>query len=354
MVQLLEASSIKSPETSIVGLSHRIPGDIVNRATANLPENQRNTIRRMHGYYVENSLSLNHLAKEIEISPAALGLIFKGSYEASLDSMVKKFDRFFKQLDKPINGRKLKFIPIALSEKIWGICDQAREFQKVAFLFGDSQVGKSEALIQFREQSDYPDDIVYCAVPTGGTLSNFLMALAGVLRIPASLSTTRLRERIKEAFDERMILIVDEAHNGIRENSTSSRAVACIEFVREIYNAKQCGVVFCATNIFRDAMTTGPLEKILRQIKRRSLCTVQLPKEPSRTDLNTFAAAYKLKPAANEARVLEKEMIETQGLGMWLTLLRMGDQLAGVRKQEMTWSHVIAARAAQQSLEQPA
>jgi hypothetical protein len=109
--------------------------------------------------------------------------------------------------------------------------------------------------------------------------------------------------------------------------------------------------VLCGTNVFRDAMEKGAVERILRQLKRRRLCTLQLPHVPCQRDLNTFAAAYGLPPSSGTARDLERQMVESEALGMWLTLLRMAAKNAAQHKQTMTWGHVNTARQVLRHLE---
>lgn len=329
----------------------RIPGDVVNRATAELPDNQRSAIRRLHAYYTENNLSLEETAKLIGYgSGAIVGLIFRGKYDARLDSAVHEIESFFDLLDRRAEGRKLSFITTTLTKRLWDICDAALEFQRIAFIYGDQQIGKTEALLAYRDAHNHGSTI-YVRMPTGGALGSFLRELARALRIGENLSNTRLRERIKLAFDDRMLLIVDETHLAIKESGRSQRSVESIDFVREIFDERKCGVVLCSTNVFRDAMESGPVYKILRQTRRRRLCALQLPNVPTRTDLNTFAAAYGLPPSQAAAHALEKKMVEEEALGMWLTLLRMGAKLAAKRKQEMSWDHVLAAHAALTMLE---
>lgn len=328
----------------------KIPGDVVNRATAELPDNQRSAIRRLHAYYIEHDLSLAEISKLIGKSEAVAGLVFRGKYEASLDAVVKEIESFFELLDKRSQGRKLEFIKTTLTEQIWNVCDAAVEFQKIAFIFGDMQIGKTEALKAYQVTHNHGSTI-YVRNPAGGMELNFLSELARKLRISDNLSVTKLRERIISAFDDRMLLIVDEAHQSIPESGQSSAKVRTIEFIREIFDQTACGVVICATNVFRDAMDAGPVEKILRQTKRRRLCALQLPNTPRQIDLNAFAASYGLEPSSGVARTLEKEMVEEEALGMWLTLLRMGAKLAAQRKQKMTWNHVLNAHAGLKKLE---
>lgn len=328
----------------------RIPGDIVNKATAELPDNQRSAIRRLHAHYIENDLTLEETGRLINYSGAVVTTMFRGKYEGRLENVVKEIESFFELQDKRSQGKKLNFIQTSLTQRIWRVCDAALEFQKIAFLFGDQQIGKTAALKEYRNTHNHGSTI-YVAMPTGGTLCNFLIELARALRIGENLSVTRLRERIKKSFDDRMLLILDEAHRCVREGGRSHRAIDSIEFAREIFDDSDCGLVICATNVFRDAMEAGPVHKILRQTKRRRLCAMQLPNVPTQSDLNTFAAAYKLPPSEGAARELEHRMVDQEALGMWLTLLRMGAKLAAQRHQELKWAHVLTAHQALRTLE---
>ena len=331
-------------------MTNRIPGDIVNRATAELPDNQRSAIRRLHAYYVEQNLTLAETGRLINYSDAVCTLLFRGKYDGSLDNIVSAIGKFFELHDERSQSRKLAFIKTDLTERIWRVCGSALEFQKIAFIFGDQQIGKTEALKAYRDAHNHGSTI-YVRMPTGGAMCNFVIEMARALRIGEHYSITRLREKLKGAFDDRMLLIVDEAHACIKEHGRSQRSVETIDFIREIFDERQCGVVICATNVFRDAMDTGNLYKILRQTKRRRLCSLQLPATPSQNDLNTFAAAYGLGPSKDEARTLEKRLVEDEALGMWLTLLRMGAKIAAKRKEKMNWNHVILAHAGLLELE---
>ncbi len=328
----------------------KIPGDVVNHATAELPDTQRSAIRRLHAFYIENDLGIDETARLINYTGAVVSQLFRGKYEGSLENIVKEIETFFDLQDRRDKGRKLAFIKTKLTNRIWEVCAASLEFQKISFVFGDMQIGKTEALKAYAAAHNHGSTI-YVSVPTGGALLNFLTRLAEILRIPTNMSITKLRERIIKAFDDRMLLIVDEAHRCIRDSGNSTMPIQTIEFIRELFDEKQCGVVICATNVFRDAMETGSVAKILRQTKRRRLCALQLPNVPTQQDLNLFAAAYHLAPSDGAARELEKRMVEDEALGMWLTILRMAAKLAAERNQKMTWGHVLSAHAGLRELE---
>lgn len=329
---------------------NRIAGDVVNKATAELPDNQRSAIRRFHAHYVENDLSIDEAAKLIRSSASTLSLVLRGKYPASLDNVVSEIESFFELLEKRTAGRKIEFIKTKLTERIWHVCNSALEFQRIAFIFGESQVGKTEALEAYQRSHNHGSTI-YISIPTGGRLYDFLIKLAEKLRISTAIREAQLRRRIIESFDDRMLLIVDEAHNCISDNSRSERRLLTIEFIRELFDERKCGVVICATKVFQRAMESGAIEKLLRQTKRRRLCALNLPDRPTREDLNTFAAAYGLPASSGEARELETKLVDNEALGMWLTLLRMAAKLATERKQKLQWAHVLTAHAGLQALE---
>jgi hypothetical protein len=334
------------------GVMTRIPGDVVNRATQNLTDHERSAIRRLHRHYVENDLNIREIAGLIRVSETTVSQIFNGKYNAKLDGVVKEIESFFRLVDSRAQGRKLPFTETDLTRQIFNVCDKAREFQKVAFIFSDAQIGKSSALEEYQRRNNHGSTL-YTYIPAGGSFASFLLTFCKPLGIAVNTGHAIMRHRIKESFDDRMLLIVDEAHQALPEVNGSRRVggLLCIEFIRELFNDKKCGIVLCATNAFRDEMRNGDLKKLLAQTRRRRLCALQLPNTPEQDDLDKFAAAYGLAPSAGADRALEKRIIADEALGMWLTLLRMAAKISAEYNQTMTWKHVHLADAAQKSLE---
>jgi DNA transposition AAA+ family ATPase len=328
----------------------RIPGDVVNRATADLADNQRSAIRRYHAYYIEQGLSLTDAAELLYLSPATLGLVFRGKYEAKLDNVVAVIERFFELEDRRSQGRKLQFIETKLTKRVCEYCDTILQFQRIGFIFGDSQVGKTINLLAYARTHNHGSTI-YVRMPTGGHISYFLAALAKALRISDRMKQVELRQRIIEAFDSRMLLIVDEAHQCLPANTSIGMRYQTIEFIREIFDVSECGVVISATRVFEQEMERGALQKLLQQLKRRRFPALAVPDRPTQADLNTFAAAFGLPPSSADAHKLEQRMIADEALGMWLTLLRMAAKLAAQRKQKLDWAHVLSAHAGLEAME---
>lgn len=335
-----------NPAIAAMQRKQQTPGDVVYRATADLPEDQRSAIRRMHSIAVENDWSNAEVGEKLRVSDSAISLVFRGKYEAGLGNITKAMRDFIQLHDSRREGRKLAFIRTKLYDEMETICDKSRTYQKLSFFFGDSQIGKSENLKYYKESHNH-GNTVYVEMPTGGALIHFLTKLCDIFKIGAQGRETDMRRRILSAFDDRMLLIVDEAHRCIPDRSTGvpRTAIKTVDFIKELFNERQCGVVLCATNVFLKAINEGEWSRTLEQLWRRRWCARQLPAEPSREDLNIFADSYGLPPSAGAARDLEEEVIGQEALGRWLNLLRTAAVLAKTRKSpRMTWDHVHAAR----------
>lgn len=316
----------------------QVSGDIVNNATKDLPDNQRSAIRRFHAYYAEKALTLEEAAKKIKFAGETLSLVFNGNYGAKLDSVVDAMEKFLRLQEA--RGEKLPFIETALTKRIFRVCETAVVQQKILLIIGDGQIGKSASLKEYAREHNHGNTIYTC-VPAGGLLTNYLVNCAKALRISPNQRMCILRQKIKDSIDDRMLLIVDELHRTV-DDQASSKAVQTIEFVREIFDEKSCGVVGAATKVFRDEMEDGGYQKILRQFKRRGF-SIQLPSISTPEDLNKFAEHYGLAPAAGEARRIQTELNEKEALGRWLMRLHGGAKIAADRKQTMEWAHVLSA-----------
>lgn len=316
-----------------------IGGDHVFQATADLTDAQRSAIRWFHSYCAEKDIPLSEAAELIRYDASTLHRVFNGKYSGSMDNVCHQIAQFRKLEEERNKGRKLNFIHTSLTKQIWKFCDAALACQRIGFIYGDPQIGKTKSLLQYQVEHNH-GSTVYVRMPTGGCQNDFIPEFAEAMKISPYTKTRHLKRRIINSFDSRMLLIVDEVHQCVLTNSP---AIKSLEFIRELFDASECGVVLCATNIFRKEVESGRLTAVFKQSVRRRLGALQLPNVSTRKDLNTFAAAYGLEPATGEALKLQTDMNIEEGLGMWLTILRMGAKIANISGKKLTWNHVIEA-----------
>jgi DNA transposition AAA+ family ATPase len=330
----------------------RIAGDVVNRATADLPDDQRNAIRWLHGHGLEAGMTLDELAATVNYDKNTLYQVFTGRHGAGKAAITTAIERYRKLSEAREGIGKLAFIETELTKRIFALVHAARAYQRAVFIFSDSQIGKTTALTEYTKQNNH-GSTVYVSMPAGGNMGDFMRVIARALHIPTRTSLGELRDRIVSAFDNRMVLIVDEAHQcflraGLRPRGTAH--LLALEFVREIFDRSNCGLVICGTNTFKAEMDAGFASGWLTQLSRRRLVSLQIKPTPSTADLNAFSAAYGLAPASEDALALQARVVSEEALGVWLTLLRMAAGIASKSKQTLAWKHVLRAYEARNRL----
>lgn len=337
----------------------RIAGDVVNRATAGLPDDQRSALRWLHSYASERNLSLEEIASQIKkpggeaysrdsVYQALTGR--RSDQNASLAPLTSAIVRLRKIVEEQGTVQKVDYVHTNLSRRIWKICDAALTFNCVNFVFGESQIGKTKSLEEYARQHNHGQTI-YVRMPDSGTLGDFVRWLAKSLRIsPQQHNEWHLKERLVSSFDSRMVLIVDEAHQALAY-SWGRGGLRTLGFIREIHDRSGCGVVIAATNVMDEMMTEGAYKKMLRQLGLRRLVTYQLPDKPTRKNLDEFADAYGLDPASGEALELQTAVIRDDGLGRWCKILQGASRVAAKSGRKLSWAAVLHAHAAICALE---
>lgn len=356
-----------------------IRGDTIKAAIADLPEEHRDLV----WWFAQWAANKN-------LSRAELGTVLKqpNGSTYSTDSVVqlltggrtRRGENIQPMLDAIAQLRRVEgeretmagsgFIETRLFGEISRRCRRALLRQRVMFIFGDSQIGKTASLKEYQRRNNHGQTI-YVEVPTGGSLGAFLRALGKAFNLPQRVEAKQLADRIIDCFDDKMLLIVDEAHR-LPITRQAVAGLAVYSFLRELMNRKQCGIVVSMTNEGRNDFLKGPYAKQLEQFWRRRTAPLQLPNVTPDDDAALFAQAYGL-PAAPDETVhveitawdesggdrkirhsdnplrLQREVLKTEGLGVWIGILQDASDMAAEAKRQVTWAAVLKAHAQAQA-----
>lgn len=370
------ATDTKAPHggaTPKGGTTHRfrIAFDVVAAATAELPDRDREALRWVAQYGRSKNVAVDEIATKLRkpeggsYSGDSLYQALTGRREPEqLKNLVVAIEKLREIEEERAGLVDTGFIENTISRRLFAACRKAFIRRKIIFIWGESQIGKTTALRAYKEKFNHGETI-YVRMPTGGSMDSFVRELADVLGIPRGNQGEELRRRIIASFDDRMLLIVDEAHECLSEHY-AKRGLRTLNFIREIHDRRGCGIVLSATNVFRDAILRGPQAKNLRQLWLRGMAPLQLPDRPSIQDLNAFAKAYGLGPApADEIGVrvnyvdddgkecaktitkspaaLQTEVVREFGLGRWNMILQEASDLARERRRPIAWGAVVSA-----------
>ena len=360
-----------APRSHIPESKWRIPMDTVKRVTAELPEEQRDALCWIAQYGTQSNVSIGDLAGRLQkgngesYSHASLYAALTGrrsDQAVSLDRLCESILAFRRRLDETNAKMSTAFIETPMSRRIFAMCRRAFQRQRMTFIFGPSQVGKTATAAEYSRLYNHGETI-FIRMPTGGSLTALMNDLAVRFNIPSNSRYDDLTRRLFDCFDERTLLIVDEAHQGLM-GKTFTRGVRTLEWIRELYDRRHCGVVLLGTDVFLGHLKTHP---VLQQLwKRRSPGSiVRLPAVTPPSDLVAFAAAFGLGPAPDRTiKVgftgvhpdtgeehtkttelnpfsIQTEIVREQGLGSWIKLLEDAREDAKERGKALTWSGVL-------------
>jgi len=353
-----------------------IPGDQIRKAIEDLPNEQRDLIWWFSQWCRKNDFTRKELGGVLKkpggggfysddsiIQLLTGGRIRRGE---NIDALLEAITALRKVEDHREGQVTSGFVETRLFREIERRCLKALHRQRIMFIFGDSQIGKTESLLEVRRRHNHGQTI-YVETPTGGGVGGFIYALAKQFSIPTKMGyRASLRDRVIESFDSRMLLIVDEAHRCLRPGSMAGLEV--FSFLRELWNRRKCGLVLSLTNEGRDQFLHGPHAAQLAQLWRRRITPLQLPSVPPDDDAALFATAYGLPEATDDPVTiqvsltdeqghtqtrkhtdrplrLQRDALKNEGLGVWIGILQDAADMARDQGKKISWGAVIKAHA---------
>lgn len=358
------------------GTRFRISGAQVKEAIKDLPSDQYDALWWLSQYCHRHNLGKDQLGRLLKkpnspeyysadsiIQLLSGGRIRRGeNIQPMVDAIIQLRAIDDARADQITSG----FIQTRLYKEIERRCQKAFHRHRIQFIFGDSQIGKTTCLKEYQRTHNHGQTI-YVEVPAGGNKGPFLRELARLLNIPDRNGMVQLEEQIKATFDDRMLLIVDEAHRCLNAKHRAGGS-SVFDFLRELYNKAGCGIVISMTNEGRKEFLSGTQAKAHQQLWRRRITPLQLPNVTPADDLALFAEAFGLPEATDEQvsvmvnyfatdgtektakhsaspLALQEEVNRTEGLGVWISILEDASDMAKEQRRKITWAAVIKAHA---------
>lgn len=316
-----------------------VPAETVIVATRDLEPDQAQQIRWFHQHCVDSRLSMADAAKLINRSENTLYQVWTGSHGAKKDAICADIGKLMLLVQSQVGTGKVAFVETAMTRDVYELARKAQTFNRIAFLIGEIQRGKTEALNAVVRKM--PGEALLLRVPSGGKWSVFLRCvLAPKFGLNPKLPEYTIRREVLKAVNSRTLLVVDEAHQGL-ERASNPQAGRVLEYLRELQDTTQCGLLICATPTLEHEMEDGKLARMLAQVKERELLTIRLDGNISEEELDTFAAAYGLPPAQGPALEAQMTIARGRSLGAWLNVLRLAQKNAHDGQTALEWGHVL-------------
>ena len=304
-------------------------------------------------------ISFDDFADRIGVSANTCYKFYSGKYKhpdsgklMDLSEKTVKALRDFRriELSRAKLGRK-KFVVTPTAKRVFWACDQARKSNTPVMVIGASHIGKTEAFRQYCIDNNHGKSLLVELQAVNG-LAGLLKAIAVKLGISPNATTPDLIERITKGLTSDMVLILDEVHllaNVYRRGSF----FACMEQIRRLYDATQCGMVFSYTEL-GFSQVEKERKRELAQIFRRGVHRVQLGNMPTAEDVRRIVEAFGLAWAdrADEIEISRglidtpiavlKQLAAEEGLKAIIERIRLANDLAADdQRDEVSWKDFL-------------
>jgi len=266
---------------------------------------------------------------------------FHGKYGAKWSNLCEEIARFKKLNEERSSRVRLDFVETECARDVFAACQAALISQTIAYVYGDPQIGKTTALMEFARRNNHGSTI-YVRMPASAGVSRFMRELARAAFVSPDTSVEHIIERIFRRVDDKTLVIIDEAHQAFLSYKKSSQ-IKVLELIREIYDRTGCGMVLCMTSWGREQFTRGNLSLLVEQLRRRGTIKINLPARPSNADIAKIARKFGLDAPTGAARETVQEMLHTSGLGMLIKFLQNASVYAAKQRKPMTWDHFMVA-----------
>jgi DNA transposition AAA+ family ATPase len=355
-----------NPTSSVVGTIPEAPpainipynginigGHTVTEATEHMPEEQRALVRWLHHYARRERWNWDQLISAVGYSSTTWSRIWQDKYRYAkgepragermpITDHCTAIARLKRLVEEREAVKATGFIQTSVAERIFWLCRRTFSRQRIGFIWGDSQIGKSECCREYQRRNNH-GETTYCEMPPASGVQLMLRTIADALMVPSKQGFDSMLRDVCRSLDGSKLLIVDEIHRVFTTYQKGS-VMRCLDTLRYIHDHTRCGLVLVGTNVMRDQLRTGEFSLYLQQLKRRGMSFIlQLPTQPPRKDLDLMAAAFGLEPASDRAELVLMDMAKTAGFGAVKMLLQDASEIAHKKKRSVTWDDFVRA-----------
>lgn len=339
--------------------SWRFSGDHIQQALAHCTPERKEALIWSFNWCISRGIWFADFAKQVGYAENTLYKVYTGRHvdpasgnQYDVPEKLYQAAQEFRKLE--IRKAKLgetEFITTPTARRIWNGCDLARESRTPVFIYGASHLGKTWALRQYALDNNHGRTVMV-RVPAKAGLAGLVKALAEAVGVSPKANTPAMIERIKKALAPNHLVIFDEVHQ-LQYTYRKESFFACIEVIREIYDAVEMGVILCTTNVFKSRFESAQKEE-LEQLFKRGVHKVQLGDIVRTEDLKPILAKAGL-PWPGRRYTVEiagvkdtphevlRKLAREGGLKAITERIRYGRRLAGNNGEPLSWAHFVHA-----------
>lgn len=307
---------------------------------------------------IQNNVTKAEFARGIGSSDNTLYKIITGKYTnphsgERLEISAKMAEDMRRWLDneKAKAATESAFLLTPTAKRVFQACDLAKESRTPVFLTGPSHIGKTTALLEWAKRNNHGRTI-YVRMEAAGGLGRVMQVICERVGQSPKCSRDKMRNGLYNALSSDMTLLIDEFHLLLHTYRIGS-FIECAEFIRDIYDKVQCGIVLSMTDFGREKVIRDRKVE-LEQIIRRGAHKIRLHSEPTVEDVKMILEHAGLqmpgkKDTITVAGIVEqpyeilRQLAKDQGLKSITERIRYAKKLARREQRDLEWDDFVKA-----------
>jgi len=272
----------EAPATTEQWTGTNLAGDVVEQGIKKHRPEFHGDLRWWYRYSLDKKMTQAECATDLGVDGGTYSRVMRGEYKTEggglLPPPAKMLSRIRvlrAQLRIATEEQSKNRVMTQTVKEINLVCRKAWADHQIAFVFGNSHIGKTEALIWFRDENNHGATI-YVDLQGVRGVQDLYREFARALGISPDVAPIRLQARVLATIDKSNLVLVDEFH-AITHSYQKGSSIAMVNALKSIKDRTGCAMVICATDVGRTEIESGHDSKLLNQLWRRGVIKLHLP-----------------------------------------------------------------------------
>ena len=365
-----------SDEETSLTLPEWLQGDRLQVGLLKNRSEYRDDLRWYARRSAEKRMTQKQMGDELGISASNVSKVFSGQYTDPKNGLVlappaKMLSRIrvLREQEAEQNAaRNQGRVMTPTVEEVHRVCRKVWRQKQIGILYGESHIGKTEALQWFRDENNHGATL-YVDLQDIAGVQDLYKEFASALKLSGKSGTARLKERVINSIDGTNLILVDEVHH-ITHAYRKGSAKLMVNALKSIKDRTGCAMVLCMTHVGRYEFEDGEDARLLGQLRRRGSIILDLGPAMTVGDIRAIVEAYGLEfPPEKKGRDTWKEfeadhadlehisicrdIAWDRGAQWLLNCLHDGQLIANKTKGPLTWAAFKTAHKIYLKGEQP-
>lgn len=366
----------QSPAVSETWSGTNLAGDVVEAGIKKHRAEFQGDLRWFFRYSLDKKMSQAEAAEFLGIDGSTYSRVMRGEYKNEAQQllpppvkMLSRIRTMRQQMRIATTEESKRRVMTTTVREIHSVCRKAWDDRQIAFVFGASHIGKTEAAVWFRDENNHGATI-YVDLQGVTGVQDIYREFARALGISAERPLQKLMPAVHAAIDSSNLILIDEFHH-ITYAYQKGSSIRQVNAIKSIKDRCRCGMVIFATDVGREEIEGGKESKLLTQLWRRGVIKLHLPSALRVGDVRAVVKAQGLDfPDAPKGRKdLWKELraahadfagldvceriAYNHGIKHLFAVLADGKKMADKEDRALEWDDVVEAQAIYDSLSNP-